>query len=180
MQRQILFRGFHPCDGPETIVVDGEKVKGRWVEGYYVERDNKSWIYPASNQMISKSLARELRPFHSAKSTQKIMKEVFPVLPSTVGQYTNIDVRREAWPQSEKHKIFTGDMLGEWGEDENGNECVCVLGVVTYWEREGRYVLADENGFCNDWTLEDEAQPENWPHLIHCGTVFDEENYDGR
>ena len=32
--REILFRGFHPCDGPDTIVVDGEKVKGRWVEGY--------------------------------------------------------------------------------------------------------------------------------------------------
>ena len=28
--REILFRGFHPCDGPEIIVVDGEKVKGRW------------------------------------------------------------------------------------------------------------------------------------------------------
>lgn len=33
MNRELLFRGFHPCDGPETIVVDGEKVKGRWVEG---------------------------------------------------------------------------------------------------------------------------------------------------
>ena len=172
--REILFRGFHPCDVPDTIVVDGEKVKGRWVEGYYVERDNKSWIYPASNQMISRSLARELRPFHSAKSTQKIMKEVFPVLPSTVGQYTNIDVRREAWPQPEKHKIFTGDMLGEWGEDENGNECVCILGVVTYWESEGIYVLTDENGLANDWTFEDEANPKNWPNLIHCGTAFDE------
>ena len=26
--REILFRGFHPCDGPDTIVVDGEKVIG--------------------------------------------------------------------------------------------------------------------------------------------------------
>lgn len=33
--REILFRGFHPCDGPDTIVVDGEKVKGRWVYGFY-------------------------------------------------------------------------------------------------------------------------------------------------
>ena len=102
--REILFRGFYPCDGPDTIVVDGEKVKGRWVEGYYVERDNKSWIYPASNQMISKSLARELRPFHSAKSTQKIMKEVFPVLPSTVGQYTGLT-------DSSGQKVFEGDIL---------------------------------------------------------------------
>lgn len=154
MSREILFRGFHPCDGPDTIMVDGEKVKGRWAQGYFFQIWERTYIL---------------------WGTTNDAPNMIEVLPSTVGQYTNIDVRREAWPQSEKHKIFTGDMLGEWGEDENGNECVCVLGVVTYWEREGRYVLADENGFCNDWTLEDEAQPENWPHLIHCGTVFDEE-----
>lgn len=95
--------------------------------------------------------------------------------PATVCQYTNIDIRWEAWPSSEVHKIFTGDMLGEWGEDEDGNECVCILGVVTYWEDEGRYVLADEDGLCNDWTLEDEAQPVNWPKLIHCGNIHDGE-----
>ena len=72
-------------------------------------------------------------------------------------------------------RFFTGDMLGEWGEDEDGNECVCILGVVTYWEDEGRYVLADENGLCNDWTLEDKAKPENWPNLIHGGNIHDGE-----
>lgn len=163
--RELLFRGFHPCDGPETIVVDGEKVKGRWVEGYIVR-------HPSAIQ-----IGNDYSPWyiHVPPVDPDDNGGVFNVLPSTVGQYVNIDVRREAWPQSEKHKIFTGDMLGEWCEDENGNECVYILGVVTYWEREGRYVLADENGMCNDWTLEDEAQPENWPHLIHCGTVFDEE-----
>lgn len=95
--------------------------------------------------------------------------------PSTVCEYTNIDIRREAWPSSEVQKIFTGDYLGERGEDEDGNECVCILGIVTYWEDEGRYVLADENGLCNDWTLEDEAQPVNWPKLIHCGNIHDGE-----
>lgn len=160
---EILFRGFHPCEGPDTIVVDGEKVKGEWLYGFYwnetvLNGEKNHWIYI------------------NTETPGGIVGH--PVLPSTIGQYTNIDVRREAWPQSERHKIFTGDMLGEWGEDENGNECVCVLGAVTYWEREGRYVLADENGMCNDWTLEDEAQPENWPHLIHCGTVFDEEAID--
>ena len=161
--REILFRGFHPCDGPDTIVVDGEKVKGRWVEGSLIHRTSY-YGEPCDDYFIVTGGEFDSDYYDAEK-----------VLPSTVGQYTNIDVRREAWPQSERHKIFTGDMLGEWGEDENGNECVCVLGVVTYWEREGRYVLADENGMCNDWTLEDEAQPENWPHLIHCGTVFDEE-----
>lgn len=95
--------------------------------------------------------------------------------PSTVCEYTNIDTRREAWPSSEVHKIFTGDMLGEWGEDEEGNECICILGIVTYWESEGRYVLTDKDGLCNDWTLEDVAQPENWPNLIHCGSIHDGE-----
>ena len=161
--RELLFRGFHPCDGPETIVVEGEKVKGRWVEGSLIHRTSY-YGEPCDDYFIVTGGEFDSDYYDAEK-----------VHPSTVGQYTNIDVRREAWPQSERHKIFTGDMLGEWGEDENGNECVCVLGVVTYWEREGRYVLADENGMCNDWTLEDEAQPENWPHLIHCGTVFDEE-----
>lgn len=161
--RELIFRGFHPCDGPETVVVDGEKVKGKWVEGSLIHRT--SYYGKPCNDYFILTDGEFDYDYYEAKK----------VIPSTVGQYTNIDVRREAWPQSEKHKIFTGDMLGEWGEDENGNECVCILGVVTYWEREGRYVLADENGMCNDWTLEDEAQPENWPHLIHCGTVFDEE-----
>ena len=161
--KEILFRGFHPCDGPDTIVVNGEKVKGRWVEGSLMHRTSY-YGEPCDDYFIVTGGEFDSDYYDAEK-----------VLPSTVGQYTNIDVRREAWPQSERHKIFTGDMLGEWGEDENGNECVCVLGVVTYWEREGRYVLADENGMCNDWTLEDEAQPENWPHLIHCGTVFDKE-----
>ena len=42
----------------------------------------------------------------------------------------------------------------------------------------GAYILprlvsarADEDGLCNDWTLEDEAKPENWPNLIHCGSI---------
>lgn len=32
--REILFRGFQPCEnGDKTVWVDGKAVKGRWVEG---------------------------------------------------------------------------------------------------------------------------------------------------
>lgn len=133
---------------------------GEWVEGY---------PFPS---IVGKSLNRMtvFEPFPGGT-----VVNTYDVDPETVGQYTNIDIRRPSWPSSEVHKIFTGDMLGDWGEDEDGNECVCIMGVVIYWESEGRYVLADENGLCNDFTLEDCAQPENWPNLIHCGNIHDKE-----
>ena len=127
---------------------------GAWVEGYLYR------LHDSLNPFIM------LRNRHG---------EAYEVDPSTVCQYINVDTREECCTGFESHKIFTGDMLGEWGEDEDGNECICILGIVTYWESEGRYVLADEDGLCNDWTLEGEAQPENWPHLIHCGNIHDGE-----
>ena len=142
---------------------------GEWVEGSYVYANDhlnagKAYILPG------------ISDFSYGDNGNRVRIGCFiEVAPSTVCQYTNIDTRREAWPSSEVQKIFTGDYLGEWGEDEDGNECVCILGVVTYWESEGRYVLTDENGLCNDWTLEDKAQPENWPNLIHCGSIHDGE-----
>ena len=50
MNREILFRGFHPCDGPDTIVVDGEKVKGRWVEGDFLPDCNGDTYITACNK----------------------------------------------------------------------------------------------------------------------------------
>jgi hypothetical protein len=55
--------------------------------------------------------------------------------------------------------IYSGDKLAIFDGEFN------VLGVVTYWKDEARFVLADENGQMNDWTLEDEAQPINWHNL---------------
>ena len=87
--REILFRGFHPCDGPDTIVVDGEKVKGRWVEGYYVFDECP---------VIVQSLKYRL------ENGRPNFIEVYPVLPSTVGQYTGLD-------DSAGRKVFEGDVL---------------------------------------------------------------------
>ena len=64
--RELIFRGFHPCDGPDTIVVDGEKVKGRWVEGYLWSKRTIGVTSPCGN-----------------------LDEVV-VLPSTVGQYSGL------------------------------------------------------------------------------------------
>lgn len=155
MNREILFKAKRPSDG-------------EWVEGNIVDVPEDAGFMPGAYILPRLVSARADPP------TKGIMLGgFFEVDPSTVCQYINVDTREECCTGFESHKIFTGDMLGEWGEDEDGNECVCILGIVTYWESEGRYVLADEDGLCNDWTLEDEALPENWPNLIHCGNIHD-------
>lgn len=155
MNREILFKAKRPSDG-------------EWVEGNIVDVPEDAGFMPGAYILPRLVSARADPP------TKGIMLGgFFEVDPSTVCQYINVDTREECCTGFESHKIFTGDMLGEWGEDEDGNECVCILGIVTYWESEGRYVLADEDGLCNDWTLEDEARPENWPNLIHCGNIHD-------
>lgn len=157
MNRDILFKAKRLSDG-------------EWVEGNIVSVPADADFMPGAYILPRLVSARADPP------TKGIMLGgFFEVDPSTVCQYINVDTREECCTGFESHKIFTGDMLGEWGEDEDGNECICILGIVTYWESEGRYVLTDKDGLCNDWTLEDEAQPVNWPKLIHCGSIHDGE-----
>lgn len=96
--REILFRGFHPCDGLETVVVDGKKVKGRWVEGYFVKADgqiNNGQCY----------ILPDIADFFYGDGGNRIRIGCFvEVLPSTVGQYSGLDDR-------DGRKVFEGDIL---------------------------------------------------------------------
>ena len=84
--RELIFRGFHPCDGPDTIVVDGEKVKGEWVYGYY------AYMGPTGKEK------HYIAPEYASAFYGK------EVLPSTVGQYSGLD-------DSDGRKVFEGDIL---------------------------------------------------------------------
>lgn len=107
--REILFRGFHPCDGPDIIVVDGEKVRGRWVEGYFVRSDgqiNNGQCY----------ILPDIADFSYGDGGNRIRIGCFvEVLPSTVGQWTGLTDKFVLT------KIFEYDIIDSSSGEKVGN-----------------------------------------------------------
>ena len=157
--REILFHGFHPCDGPDTIVVNGEKVKGEWVYGYY------AYMGPTGKEK------HYIAPEYASAFYGK------EVLPSTVGQYINVDCFGT--------KVFEHDVIAV--EDEQGEiyrfcvafgECGGTKNVKHKVGYMGFHFEArdEETKVCMKYGARDDIL--YWLNAYNCeviGTVFDEE-----
>lgn len=95
--REILFRGFHPCEnGKTTITLDGKQIRGEWVLGWYVKAMCHWHKYGIHNDWIICSSIQNGGLFNVTGR--------FAVIPETVGQFINVtDIK--------KRKIFEHDIL---------------------------------------------------------------------
>ena len=95
--------------------------------------------------------------------------EVYTVEALTIAWFRFCLDRNDKWVKANPHEAAR--LMGyEVVEDSKGVE----IDPVNSTEIEVIKEVSMDKPL-KDWTLEDVAQPQNWPNLIHCGSIHDGE-----
>lgn len=122
--REIKFRGFYACeDEDEQIFIDGELVKGAWVYGYVWKNDRGQFFITEYNSLT-----------------------MYPVIPETVGQYTNLKDKNEIEIYESDILKYTFDNPGSVLANENGLK----VRIDTVFWSEWRSSFALGSRMCNN------------------------------
>lgn len=121
--REILFRGFQESEnGNEVIAINGRKIKGIWVYGYYCFNQKRCGAFGQTVSELDFDTYYIVSPRGGS----------YKVIPETVGQFTGLNDKNNK-------KIFEGDIVK--GRFLYGRE---VLSVVAF--KDGAFGLEWNRG----------------------------------